>query len=291
MTRTIRSLVALSAAAIALASPTRQPPQGQTAPPAVSFGGDASGCGSAVTPGEAQRYLDILARGLPDRSQAVLPPPYCVPVAAHIVRRTNGTGGIPYSQYYQSIADANYYFQSTGIKFYTVSVDFIDSDFYYLGITTPGDIDALRSTNVVPGAINVYYTASLPGLCGISSFTFSAVQGIVMANGCSGVPGNPTTMPHEFGHYFDLFHTHETAFGFELVNGTNCAVAGDLLCDTPADPFLQEGVNIEYPACNYTGFDLDANGERYAPDESQIMSYTPFLCATNFSPQSQARAV
>ncbi len=45
------------------------------------------------------------------------------------------------------------------------------------------------------------------------------------------------TIAHEMGHYFGLLHTHETANGTELVNGTNCGTAGDLLCDTPADGF------------------------------------------------------
>ncbi len=250
-----------------------------------------AGCGSSVTPEEAARYRELLARGQIDRVPLnPPPPPYCVPIAGHIVRRSNGTGGMSLSQYYQSIDDANTYFAGTGIQFYSLGVDYIDDDFFYSGIQTQADIDALRSTNVVADAINVYYTPTLPGLCGISSFTFSSVQGIVMNNSCSGVPGDPTTMPHEIGHYFNLYHTHETAFGTEFVDGSNCSSAGDLLCDTPADPNVFGQVS-SYPACTYVGGATDPHGDPYNPDTHQIMSYSSGLCRDNFSPQSQAKAV
>jgi hypothetical protein len=38
------------------------------------------------------------------------------------------------------------------------------------------------------------------------------------------------------GHFLGLLHTHEDSFGKENVDGTNCRTAGDLLCDTKADP-------------------------------------------------------
>jgi hypothetical protein len=256
--------------------------------PALSPPVAERGCGSDVTPEEAQRYLEILAEGGFQLSPDMAPPPYCVPIAGHIVRRTNGTGGLSLSQYFQSIDDANFYFANSGIQFYSLGIDYIDDDDLF-NETAGAEIDILRQMNVVPAAINVYYAPNLTGLCGISSFTFSSVQGIVMDNDCSGVPSNPSTMPHEIGHYFNLYHTHETAFGAELVNGSNCGSAGDLLCDTPADPNLFDSVT--YPSCFWGGSATDANGDLYDPDEHQIMSYTTPLCADIFSPQSETRAV
>jgi len=96
---------------------------------------EARGCGSDVTPEEAQRYLEILARGGPELSPDAAPPPYCVPIAGHIVRRTNGTGGLTLSQYFQSIDDANFYFQNSGIQFYSLGVDYIDDDRFFNGTT------------------------------------------------------------------------------------------------------------------------------------------------------------
>ena len=280
------TLALIAVAAIAFTSPDRLDSQRIDDPAGSSFE-----CGSNVTPDEARRYLEQAAGGPGLVPPELLPqaPPYCVPIVGHIVRRSDGTGGMTLSQYQQSVIDATNYFAGTDIVFYSLGVDYIDSDFYYYDITTLGDIDALRRENVFPASINVYYTPTLPGLCGISSFTFSPVQGIVMNNACSGVPSNPTTMPHEIGHYFDLFHTHETAFGTEYVDGTNCGTAGDRLCDTPADPIL--GFDNINAACVYIGAATDPHGDPYAPDPRQLMSYSRALCRDVFSPASQTKMV
>ena len=60
-----------------------------------------------------------------------------------------------------------------------------------------------------------------------------------------------STFAHELGHYFSLLHTHETIFGLEYVNGSNCENRGDLLCDTPADPNIYNLVNPN--SCQYGG--------------------------------------
>jgi hypothetical protein len=277
----------VAAALVAAAFTPEHPSSQQTG----AAGAPSLACGSDVTPEEAQRYLDLIER-MPDLlSPEALQqgPPYCVPIAGHIVRKSDGTGGMSLSQYNQSIDDANFYYAGMDVVFYSLDVDYVDSDFYYFNITTMADINALRGENVVPDAINIYYTPNLPGLCGISSFTHSSVQGIVMNNYCSGVPSDRVTMPHEIGHYFNLYHTHETAFGAEYVDGSNCGSAGDLLCDTPADPLLGYG-NVN-GACIYTGTATDGHGDPYTPDPSQIMSYAPNACQNRFSPLSETRAV
>lgn len=53
------------------------------------------------------------------------------------------------------------------------------------------------------------------------------------------------------------------------MNGSNSAVAGDYITDTPADPRKWDGYG------NYTGGDLtDANGDKYNPDPLNLMSYS-----------------
>jgi hypothetical protein len=196
----------------------------------------------------------------------------------------------------QGIVDCNVAYANTDMTFYLLSVDYINSDDYYYNIDTGAEIDALRGENVIANAVNVYFTPNLDGgsgpICGRASFTTSAVQGAVIANGCTGLSSNPTTFPHELGHYFDLFHTHETSFGAELVDGTNCGVAGDLLCDTPADPRLRSsapGQNVTSD-CIYYGAETDANGDSYTPDTHQLMSYAPKTCRDDMSPMSEAKA-
>jgi len=93
-------------------------------------------------------------------------------------------------------------------------------------------------------------------------------------------------LAHELGHVLGLPHTHglgNTGVTAELVDGSNCDVAGDQFCDTPADPNLLNKVNANN--CNYTGTVKDPNGQSYNPDVSNIMSYSMDACMNSFSNQ------
>ena len=252
-------------------------------------------CGTQLTQSDIDQFnardrrprTGLIPQGAPS-------PPYCIPIVAHIVRTSAGSGGLPQSQLDQGIADANALYQNTGMVFQLLSVDYIDDDDYYNNINTTAEIDALIQENVVADAVNVYFTPNLSnesgGLCGRGSFTTSSPQGIAMANGCMGVSNNTSSFPHELGHFFDLFHTHETAFGAELVDGSNCGSAGDKLCDTPADPGLDPGTNVTFfPSCTYNGSATDANGDSYSPDTHQMMSYADKNCRDTMSPSSETK--
>ncbi len=253
-------------------------------------------CGLVLTPAEAGAYLESIAAGPPPPLGGIPGPPYYVAIAPHIIRRSDGSGGLPVAQYEQAMVDANLAYANTGIVFYTLGeIDYIDSDAFYLHIDSISEIDAMRTTNPVPDAINIYFTPNLRSspntlLCGISAFTFSSVQAIAMSNSCTATATNHSTYAHEIGHYFDLFHTHETAFDDELVDGSNCEEAGDLLCDTPADPGLGTST-VDEQTCAYTGSETDANGDLYDPDTLQFLSYSLKHCRDRFSPQSEAKIV
>jgi hypothetical protein len=248
-----------------------------------------------VTPAEAAAYLATHPLGVPPTAVQGTAT-WWVPIAPHIVRQSDGTLGLPESRYWQAVADANVHYDDADIGFYTIGpIDFIDSDAFYWDIDSFSEIDQLRTTNPVADAINIYFTEVLDyesgAICGISAFTFSSVQAIAMRNSCTANDaglGNHSTFSHEIGHYFDLFHTHETAFGDELVDGTNCTWAGDLVCDTPADPVLTSST-VDSGTCMYTGSATDGNGDPYAPDCTQLMSYSLKHCRDNFSPESLAR--
>ena len=82
------------------------------------------------------------------------------------------------------------------------------------------------------------------------------------------------------GHYFGLYTTHETQFGAELVDGSNCETTGDLMCDTDADP---QGGSIG----NCTMIDptdsQDANGQFYTPPTCNIMGWYTNTCDKKFT--------
>jgi hypothetical protein len=289
MVRTIlRSLRLGSLLALIVAVGIIVPSAARSADPA-----QGGGCATKLSPETIAAFQHRWANPAPPSPFAPINPPYCVTIARHIVRRSDGTGGISLSQLDQGLADVNNAYAPMDIQFaYLPAIDYIDSDDYYFNIDTQGELDALRGINIVANAINVYFTSTASvdgfGLCGISSFSPDAVQGIVMINGCTGTPSNPSSYPHEIGHYFDLFHTHETAFGVEFVDGTNCTTAGDLLCDTPADPGLTDVVDDN---CVYFGDAVDPNGDPYDPDTHQYMSYSVKICRDIFSPESQTKIV
>jgi hypothetical protein len=91
-------------------------------------------------------------------------------------------------------------------------------------------------------------------------------------------------LSHEIGHCLGLLHTFEPFYGNELVNGSNCSTAGDLVCDTPADP----NGSFNSTTCVYTGTTRDANNQLYNPQVSNIMSYY-FNCMTIFTPGQRTR--
>ncbi|MEZ4903155.1 MAG: M43 family zinc metalloprotease [Spirosomataceae bacterium] len=99
------------------------------------------------------------------------------------------------------------------------------------------------------------------------------------------------TLTHELGHYFNLLHTFQNSSDATQTNreyvtrdamqGANCTTKGDLLCDTPADPYGRDSVSLL--GCNYTGTARDPKGQLYSPSLSNIMSYYPIACGNTFT--------
>lgn len=258
-------------------------------------------CGSSLRPEDLPAFRQRLQAGR-YRPPAIAGGPggeaWVVPLTIHIVRQSDGSGGLPEQNVDACVAAANAFYAPANIRFVRpLPTRFIDSDDFYFNIDTQAEIDALRSTDVICGTINVYFTENLfvedgpdpdndpESLCGQASFTWHEVQGITMANQCTGTSqSDNTTFTHELGHYFDLLHTHETANGVECVDGSNCDEAGDAICDTPADPQLgSSNMNMN---CQYTGTMRDpCNNDLYNPQTWNLMSYaTPRSCRTDFTP-------
>ncbi|MCA9292530.1 MAG: hypothetical protein KDA20_01810 [Phycisphaerales bacterium] len=241
-----------------------------------------SGCDQALTIEQADRVLDLEALGAWD--PVVMPRMVQqIPMTFHIVRTSAGTGGISVAQLNQGLADLNDAFIQAGMEFFQAGpLDYINDSNYYFGMTSRAKADALRQVNPAPNTINVYFVPSLfveQSLCGLSSFSFDPVQGIIIASPCAGTPSNKSTFAHEVGHYFDLFHTHETMFGAECPNGSNCTTAGDLVCDTAADPELNDE-NVT--GCQYNEI-LRLCLSFYHPDPTNMMSFGPETCRMTFS--------
>jgi len=242
------------------------------------------GCGAIVTQNQvtaekerAQRLPAIGETALDDSTL------YAIPLALHIVRQSNGTGGLSLTDLNTAMDLGNDLWAQSYIYAYQYGpVDFIDSDLFYFGTDNSTMFDFLRNINKVPEAINIYFLPDESGFpyCGLSSFTTSSTQGILMANSCVIIDGTSSTLVHEIGHYFDLYHTHEPAFGIECPDGSNCTDAGDRICDTPADPNLYGHVSAP-PSCaydNYASPPGECDGTPYGPQPNNIMSYSNKPC-------------
>jgi len=244
-------------------------------------------CGVVVTP--EQMAFEATWQAMAPLTQAADSTIYYVPTTIHVVRRDNGSGGMTAERVILAMRDLNFMYEQVGMRFFrfrvgdSLFIDYIDSDTYYFGTNNSSMWSALRQVNVVPNTMNVYFCPNT-GLCGISSFTSSSVQGMIVDNNCAGLASNNSTFAHEVGHYFNLYHTHETAFGVECPGGGNCDFAGDLLCDTQADPDLNGKVNSS--TCAYIGSDptpIECSPITYAPQTDLLLSYSTKLCRNLFS--------
>jgi len=205
------------------------------------------------------------------------------PIKAHIIRRTNGTGGLSVADLQEAIDTMNARYETACMAFYLCGgVNYIDDDNYY--DFNSSDETALTNANNVDNLINIYFANSVgngtSSYCGYAYYP-GGDDVILMDNSCT---MNGSTLTHEMGHFFGLPHTH--AGGNELVDGSNCATAGDEFCDTPADPQL--GSSTVNSSCVYTGTATDANGDAYDPDPTNIMSYSRKACRDFFSNEQYA---
>ena len=209
--------------------------------------------------------------------------PICINVYYHIVRKSNGTGGFDVNNLSNVTDILNEAYNPNEIYINYISYDYIDNDNYYTldphqYSSTDYYYDNLFSTNRKTNAINIYLVGSLEyGIAGrarIGNNVFAIENDFALTS----------TMPHELGHCLNLLHTHETYYGVENIPRTgpnaNCSVAGDLLCDTPADPNLLNNVDTN---CNYTG------GNGYSPDTHNYMSYSLPQCRNSFTDGQEMR--
>ena len=207
-----------------------------------------------------------------------------IPIQFHNIIPVGGGGGLISTSYINDILDKlNFWYSGVGIYFYSNgSVNTISNtslyNFNYSSFV--GLVNDYGYTN----AINVFFVGSIDGststtgvarfpldIAETESYSLKNSNAIVIGKGFSETYQAEKTIPHEIGHYFGLYHTHETIFGSELVNGSNNATTGDRITDTPADPNRPGCVIL----CIYSTFcsSRDANNQKYSPQINNIMSY------------------
>lgn len=202
-----------------------------------------------------------------------------IPVAYHIIAADDSTMGLDTALMYAEMDTVALRFEAAGMYFYQCGEINYYYDDEYVDFEKNVDED-ICDANDVPDVLNIWFAdnvfSSSGSICGYAYLSGSNNRTII-DNDCA---DNSSTLAHEIGHYFSLLHTHSSGWGDELVDGSNCSSAGDLLCDTPADPNVSGDVDND---CFYFGNETDSNGDTYMPDTRNIMSYSRKACRDSFS--------
>lgn len=226
-----------------------------------------------------------------------------VPIRPHILRRSDGTGGMSLTTLNQVMAVTNSYYllNGFGIQFYFCGTtpDYVDNDTEYDSFSNE---TLVTQGHDATNAMNQYYVNSFASGAGGYAYypandLFSTRSFIMNEVENEEDMGN-RLIPHELGHNFNLVHTFGQRTGtgtlgsgttLELVTrdaGANCTTEGDYVCDTPADPYNISGANLTYangcPQYDPNSTARDANGQAYSPSISNIMSYY-FPCVHDFT--------
>ena len=190
----------------------------------------------------------------------------------------------------------NRYFKPLNISFYWLGQPNVVRDDTYANSFDMTRFDAIRARYDVDNAINLYFGYSSPYGGGRS---FAYAPAALKNSNCiylnwflPSIFRNEAYMlsyvlPHEFGHYFGLNHTFTNSNSVvvsdrELVTRgpkANCALTGDYICDTPADPYERGNWSVDGANCRFTSSLVDANGDFFNTDVKNFMSYYgPTIC-------------
>lgn len=231
------------------------------------------------------------------RTPATALVPTQLPVQFHVVRTSTGASSFNTALLETALNNMNAFFVNAGLSFFQCAAPRFIDDSNFLNFMVDQQAQMVAKS-YVQNVINIYCVATIEGGF-VAGYTYLPGSGepdiIVMDDGVV----NTTTLTHEMGHFFGLLHTHgmencsaASTATTELVNGSNCATAGDFVCDTPADPGLLGAGCLQSQvseACAYIGVARDAQNQPFAPDTRNIMSYSRSACRTRLSAGQYAR--
>lgn len=228
----------------------------------------------------------------------------------HIVRRSDGTGGISAEDILLGVNNMNALFQQAMDMTFKICPDihYIDNTTLYNNEVDQNVLDNFFYPSRVSHAIDIFYApitnpVSDGFIASWAEFPWMSGDCIVMHNEMA--KGN--TLAHEMGHHLGLYHTHHhtdllvdpipnnhNTNAVEYVDGTGCTSRGDRICDTPADHGLGGRVSSDGQGnnCIYTGANFyDLNGDLFVPNIFNVMSYTNDDCRNMFSQDQAQRAL
>ncbi len=197
-------------------------------------------------------------------------------IVAHIFRDSLGQPNVTENQIQQAVADMNQFFAPICVSFEVCEFRYHDNWQHDVIEDTDQEIPEITTKYNVERRINMYFVTffSSPinacGLAELGGIGNPLSSFILIRKDCV----NARVFAHETGHFFSLKHTFE-GNGSELVDGSNCTVEGDGICDTPADPYVEGEDLAGYVdnTCRFISNKQDLAGNYYNPDLGNIMSY------------------
>lgn len=263
-------------------------------------------CGTSYE--DQKIILDRLVRNRATYANQTLTrmPVMWTPIKFHIVNKDDGTGGISPIKVYEMMCTLNEYYLDQDIQFYILG------DFNYFNNTgvynDPSGGNGTLLSNRVNNAINIFLTKGIDdvtsggGTLGYYSPNFDWV--VIRGDQVSGAISLAATIIHELGHFFSLAHpfvgwegpSYDTIFygnpapdfdpdnnPTELMDGSNCMQAADMICDTPPSYNFS---NAYVSQCVFNESVKDPNGTPVNPDEMNFMDY--FIgCSASFTPDQK----
>jgi len=204
---------------------------------------------------------------------------FSIKLKPHIIRRSNGTGGLSQPELLASLTQLAGMYTPLGITFDFCEASFIDNDKLFEELIIFSSEEIKMGTQYRdPTALNVFFAPNAAGRCNVITpdcpgtfelnwayFPSSENEWVVMNNNFA---TQDLTLSHEVGHFFNLFHTNQFNSAERVVrkgNNANCDSVGDLLCDTYAAPTLSPNApfsNVN-EKCQYIGTETDPIGEPY----------------------------
>lgn len=202
-------------------------------------------------------------------------------IVAHIVLDSLKKPNMTLTGLDSAIAVLNEDFKPICLSFKVCRVNYIENYKFdkFRNKLEGGEMKAIYN---VPRMINMYFVQEIidpANATGISTMPPTADSSDYMVIKKDALKGKKV-ISHEMGHFFGLYHTYETSFGKERNDGSNCTVAGDLLCDTPPDA---NPINVNTITCAYNDVLKDPLGDFLTPIIGNIMSSHPDKCKCPFT--------
>lgn len=168
-------------------------------------------------------------------------------------------------------------------------------DYSYNNLYSSDRLTEMGVVYAYPRRLNVLFVNHAVGFnCGYAppgGFTQRGQAQIYIELSCA--DGAAEQLAKHMGTLLGLADTNYRGFE-ELADGSNCEIAGDGLCSTPADPYgyIRDNtgawVDAENPdkvgynvGCEFTWEEKDDNGHYYTPSMTNMMS--PYPCKCQFT--------